>query len=90
MRTSLLFEPSPPFTIAMVRLVDAVPWGRSSADKPFLEAMVAAGILPPNTNLAHPVWIAPGSSETEPNPPSYLQVISLASPAPLLLLLTSL
>ena len=61
MRTSLLFEPSPPFTIAMVRLVDAVPWGRSSADKPFLEAMVAAGILPPNTNPVRPVWIAPGS-----------------------------
>ena len=80
----LPFESSPLFAIAMVQLVDPIPWGRSVADKPFLEAIVAAGVLLPNTDPARPVWIAPGSSETEPNPLSYLQVISLASPAPLL------
>jgi hypothetical protein len=54
----------------MVKLVDPVPWGRSVANKPFLEAMVAAGILPPNTDPARPVWIALGSMETQPKPPS--------------------
>jgi hypothetical protein len=39
--------------------------------------MVTAGILPPNTNPVRPVWIAPGSSEMEPNPPSGY-VVSLA------------
>ena len=61
----------------MVQLVDPVPWGRSVADKPFMEAMVAAGILLPNTDPARPVWIASGSSEMEPNPPSGY-VVSLA------------
>ena len=59
-----------------VRMVDHVHWGRSTADKAFLETLVAAGLLPPNTDPARPVWIAPGS-ETEPKPPSGY-VVSLA------------
>ena len=54
MRTLLSFEPSPLFAIAMVKLVDPVPWGKSVADKAFLESMVAARILPPNTDPAPP------------------------------------
>ena len=38
----------------MVQLVDLVPWGKSVADKAFLESMVAARILPPNTDPAPP------------------------------------
>ena len=52
-----------------VRKVDPVSWGWSTADAPYLETLVAAGLLPANTNPARLVWIAPGS-ETEPKPPS--------------------
>ena len=62
--------------VKMVKMVAPVPWGKSIADKAFLDAMVTAGILPPNTDPARPVWIAPGS-ETEPKPPSGY-VVSLA------------
>ena len=62
--------------VKTVKMVAPVPWGKSIADKAFLDAMVTAGILPPNTDPARPVWIAPGS-ETEPKPPSSY-VVSLA------------
>ena len=42
----------------------------------FLEALVAAGVLPPNTDPAHPVWIAPGSETESITPSGY--VVSLA------------
>ena len=42
----------------------------------FLEALVTAGVLQPNTDPTRPVWIAPGS-ETESMPPSGY-VVSLA------------
>jgi hypothetical protein len=61
----------------MVKLVAPVPWGKSVAEKAFLESMVAVGILQPNTDPARPVWIAPGSTEMEPKPPSGY-VVSLA------------
>ena len=73
----LSFEPSPLFAVAMVQLVDPVPWDKSIADKAFLESLVAAGILPPNTDSVCPEWIAPGSTETEPKPLS-CYVVSLA------------
>ena len=59
-----------------VQLVDPVPWGRSTADRQHLELLVASGLLAPNTDPAHPMWIAP-RLETTPNPPSGY-VISLA------------
>ena len=59
-----------------VQLVDPVPWGRSTADRLYLESLVAAGQLPPNTDPARPVWI-PLRSETVPKPPSGY-VVSLA------------
>ena len=31
---------------------------------------MAVGVLPPNTDPARPVWIAPKSTEMEPKPPS--------------------
>jgi hypothetical protein len=62
--------------VKTVKMVAPVPWGKSIADKAFLDALVAAGILPPNTDSAQPVWTAPGS-ETEPKPPSGY-VVSLA------------
>ena len=57
-------------------MVDPVSWGRSTTDTPYLETLVAAGLLPVNTDPTRPVWIAPGS-ETEPNAPSGY-VVSLA------------
>ena len=51
--------------------------GKSVDDKAFLQSMVAVGILPPNTDPARPVWIAPGSTEMEPKPPIGY-VVSLA------------
>jgi len=30
-----------------VRLVDTMPWGRSTADRPYLDSLVAGGVLPP-------------------------------------------
>jgi hypothetical protein len=62
--------------VKMVQMVAPVPWGKSIADRAFLETLVAAGLLPPNTDPARPVWIAPGS-ETESMPPSGY-VVSLA------------
>ena len=62
--------------VKTVRKVDPVSWGRSTADAPYLETLVTAGLLPANTNPARLVWIVPGS-ETEPKPPSDY-VISLA------------
>jgi len=55
--------------VKTVRMVDPVSWGRSTADAPYLETLVTAGLLPANTNPARPVWIASGS-ETEPKSPS--------------------
>ena len=52
-----------------VRMEDPVPWGRSTADVPYLETPVAAGLLPVITDPVRPEWIALGS-ETMPNPPS--------------------
>jgi hypothetical protein len=62
--------------MAKVQLVDPVPWGRSTADQQYLESLVTTGLLPPNTDPARPVWIAP-KSETTPNPLSDY-VVSLA------------
>ena len=62
--------------MANVQLVDPVPWGWSTADRQHLESLVAVGLLAPNTDLARPVWIVPGSATT-PNPPSSY-VVSLA------------
>jgi hypothetical protein len=61
----------------MVQMVDPVTWGKSVADKAFLESMVAVGILLPNTDPARSVWIAPGSTKMEPKPPSGY-IVSLA------------
>ena len=72
-----MFKPPPLFAVAMVQLVDPVPWGNSIADKVFLESLVATGVLPPNTDSARPVWIAPGSTKMEPKPPTGY-VVSLA------------
>jgi hypothetical protein len=38
-----------------VRMVDPEPWGRSTADKQFLDTLVAAGLLPLNSDQARPV-----------------------------------
>ena len=38
-----------------VRMVDHVPWDRSTADKQFLETLVAAELLPLNSDPARPV-----------------------------------
>ena len=62
--------------VKTVQMVAPVPWGKSIADRAFLETLVAAGLLPPNTDPARPVWIAPGS-ETESMPLSGY-VVSLA------------
>ena len=70
-------ELSPLFGIAMVQLIDPAPWGKSITDKVFLESLVAAGVLPSNTDSACPEWIALGSTETEPKPPNGY-VVSLA------------
>jgi len=59
-----------------VRLVDPMPWGRSTADRPYLDSLVAGGVLPPNTDPERPAWI-PLRSETVPKPPSGY-VVSLA------------
>ena len=61
----------------MVNLAESAPWGKSITDQQFLESLVAARVLPPNTNTARPVWIAPALTEMEPKPPSGY-VISLA------------
>ena len=61
----------------MVQLIDPAPWGKSIADKVFLESLVAAGVLPSNTDSACQEWIALGSTETEPKPPNGY-VVSLA------------
>jgi len=37
-----------------VRMEDPVPWGRSTADAPYLENLVAAGLLLAITDPAHP------------------------------------
>jgi len=50
-----------------VQLIDPVPWGRSTADQQYLDWLVATGLLPPNTDPARPMWIAP-RSETTPKP----------------------
>ena len=62
--------------VKTVQMVAPVPWGKSIAYRAFLETLVAAGLLPPNTDPARPVWIAP-RSETTPNPPSGY-IVSLA------------
>ena len=62
--------------VKQVQMVEPVPWGRSTADRQYLESLVAAGYLPPNTDPARPVWIPP-RSETVPKPPSGY-IISLA------------
>jgi hypothetical protein len=53
----------------MAQLADPAPWGRSTADTVFLEIVVADGVLPPNSDASHPVWIAPTSVKREPQPP---------------------
>ena len=40
-----LFEPPSLFIVAMVQLVDPVPWGKSVTDQAFLESLVATEIL---------------------------------------------
>ena len=62
--------------VKMVQLVDPAPWSRSTADRPYLESLVAARQLPPNTDPARLVWIPP-RSESVPKPPSGY-VVSLA------------
>jgi len=54
----------------MAQYADPVSWGKSTADEAFLESLVAAGLLAPNTDSTRPVWIAPTSTELEPKPPS--------------------
>jgi len=61
----------------MFQLADPVPWGKSIVDQVYLESLVAAGLLPPITDLVRPEWIAPGSTETDPKPPPGY-VVSLA------------
>ena len=61
----------------MLQYVDPVPWGRSIANQEFLQSMVALGVLPEITDRARPEWIAPRSSEEEPNP-SKGYIVSLA------------
>jgi hypothetical protein len=61
----------------MAQMVGLVPWGRSTADQAFLDSLVATGLLPPNSDPARPVWIAPASTEMDPKPPSGY-VVSLA------------
>ena len=73
-RTFPFFEPfflhlSSTVAMARVQLVEPVPWGRSTADRQHLESLFAAGLLAPNTDPAHPVWIAL-RSEATPNPVS--------------------
>ena len=70
------FPPSP-FIDAMAQLVDPMPWGRSIADRAFLESLVATGVLLPNTDPVRPVWIALASTEMDPKPPTGY-VVSLA------------
>ena len=53
-----------------------MPWGKSIIDPALLTSLVATGILPPNTDPARPVWIAP-RSEMTPNPLSGY-IVSLA------------
>ena len=59
-----------------VRMEDPAPWGRSTANAPYLEPLVAAGLLPAVTYPALPEWMAPGSG-TEPRPSSGY-IVSLA------------
>jgi len=73
----LLFDPFTLFVVAMVQLVDPVPCGKSVAYQAFLESLVATGLLPPITDPARPEWIAPGSTMTDPKPPTG-NVVSLA------------
>ena len=73
----LLFESSPFFVVAMFQLADPMPWGKFVTDHAYLESLVTARLLPLITDPARPVWIALGSTETDPKPlPGY--VTSLA------------
>ena len=50
----------------MAQFAEPAPWGKSTATEPVLEALVDEGLLPPNTELSRPVWIAPRPEEREP------------------------
>lgn len=69
---SPLFEPllHPSFTDTMVQQVDLVPWGKSTANQQYLETLITARVLLPNTDLARLAWIAPEPTEVELKPPS--------------------
>jgi len=54
----------------MVRYEEPAPWVKSTATTAALEALIAEGLLPPNTEPSRPVWIAPRPEEREPKPPS--------------------
>ena len=71
------FPSASPFVEVMAQLADPAPWGRSTTDTAFLELLVADGVLPPNTDLSRPEWIAPTPEEGEPQPPS-IYVVHLA------------
>ena len=61
----------------MVQLADPAPWGRSTVRAAEMVALVADGLLPPNTDASRPAWIAPTPEERDPKPPSRY-VLSLA------------
>lgn len=60
--------PAYPPTFAMVEIWEPRPWEKSICNKQYLESLIAAGVLPANTDAANPEWIAPGN-HVEPNPP---------------------
>ena len=61
----------------MAQFTDPAPWGRSTVRAADLEALVADGLLPPNTDQSPLMWIVPRPEEREPKPPSGY-VVSLA------------
>jgi hypothetical protein len=54
----------------MAQYEEPLPWGKSSATEVVLQGLVNDGLLPPNTDLSRPVWIASRAEESDPKPPS--------------------
>ena len=61
---------------AMAQCEEPLPWGKYSATKAVLKGLVINGLLPPNSDLSRPVWIALRVEESEPKPPS-VYIVSL-------------
>ena len=59
-----------------------LPWWKSSVTEAVLKGLVGDGLLPPNTNLSRPVWIAPRVEEVVPRPPSGYIVSLVVTPRP--------